>query len=312
MADPFVPVAMTERQRKISHNVRILMKMQDVTQAHLGVILDISISTVNGKLGGRIAFQEDEIDKLADFFNTTPEGLLGNIELNPPPKYRSNGKIPDPVVEETEPVAPLQPAAGGRRQDIVEEIFSRDPAGDEIRSAVSTVRQIGDPRNGHDADELNSIIAATEDSKELQKLQKKMFFACLSGKIEDLAYYIRNNLLVKAISTAGLTGVPDSCKQEYVEHFLRQYSEWKDNLVTDIEDVTEIILASASQADVLRAVYPTEKTPVRDYLKNVVKGNTGDDNNVDIRNAVDDLTLGIEQIEQAKKRLEDYLRRNAK
>lgn len=67
---------------QFSEEVRVLMARRQIKQADLAVLLSIGQSEVSKRLRGTVAWQFDELPKLADYFEVSIGELFGEAPSN--------------------------------------------------------------------------------------------------------------------------------------------------------------------------------------------------------------------------------------
>lgn len=152
----------------------------------------------------------------------------------------------------------------------------------------------------------SAVIALIHLTSKRLDLLSKMYFAKLSGKIDDLGYFLRNNILMKALKEYD-GAVSEEEKVVFIDHYKAEYEQWKVNLVSDIDDVTEVALASDQQEEVLAAVLPSTKSRLSQFLQGIVKQNTDEEGKVNIRKVADEVTRSVDHLQRVKGLLDDYL-----
>jgi hypothetical protein len=216
-------------------------------------------------------------------------------------KARLNGKVPFSE-DELEMLAPyldttfealhmdLEPATNGKPAQNGQPIERKEPEKTTLsrdRSAVAT------------------LIGITDKREDLKQLVAKMFMAKLSGKIEDLGYYLRNNVLMKALKDYEGKATEEE-KVVFVDHYLDQYRQYKDDLVSDIDDVVEISLTSNDFEVISAVVMPSEKGRLSQFMNGLLKASCKEEI-VDIDKLAGDVEKSISHLQRVKGLLEDYL-----
>jgi hypothetical protein len=265
------PVEEEKQRLVLSRNVRILMRLHDVTAVHLANLLKKEASVISRKLNGHVEFGPDEIDLMAAYFNTNVDGLfMKNLEDNPPPKYGSakeNGK----------------PAIRQDQQDLPAEL----------------------PNSGR-------LVWIVEHNPELRALVEKTYMAKLTGKIDDLDYYLRNNILLRALKEGSKYGdltIVEGDKSQFIEHYSAQYEVWKNALAGDVADVTAVMLSDNQVETVLSVILPASKSRFTQFLTYVVKECIISENTVDIEQLSIEIDKASERLARSKAYLSDYLTR---
>jgi hypothetical protein len=150
-----------------------------------------------------------------------------------------------------------------------------------------------------------SLITTLDTSENLLRLVDKMFIATLAGKLDDLAYYIRNNILIKAVKEYG-SPVSEEDKVVFVDHCLDQYETWRAGMLSDMDDVMQVALDSNTFEAVSSAVMPSEKGRLSQFMNGLIKANT-EEGLVDVEKLVSDIKKAVSHLQRVNELLGDYL-----
>lgn len=150
-----------------------------------------------------------------------------------------------------------------------------------------------------------ALIGLTNQNENLRELLHKTFMAKLTGKIDDLDYYIRNNLLVKVLKHSD-EPVTEQAKVAYVEGCKEEYERWKAGLVSDIDDVMEVGLSSNEVEVVSSVLLPSGKGRLSQFMNWLIKDNSTA-GVVEIEVLALDVEKGIEHLQKVKRLIEDFL-----
>lgn len=150
-----------------------------------------------------------------------------------------------------------------------------------------------------------SLIAVTNKNEELRQLLLKTFLAKLTGKIDDLGYYVRNSLLMKVLKQYD-GHVSEEEKVVYVENCQEEYKRWKAGLVDDITDVTEVALSSNEIEVVSSVLLPSGKGRLSQFVNWLIKDNTSE-GLVAIEILGEQVETAIAHLEKVKKLVKDFL-----
>jgi hypothetical protein len=100
--------------------------------------------------------------------------------------------------------------------------------------------------------------------------------------------------------------VTEEEKVVFVDHYLEQYRQYKDDLVSDIDDVIEISLTSNDFEVVSAVVMPSEKGRLSQFMNGLIKASSKEEI-VDIDKLAVDVEKSISHLQRVKGLLEDYL-----
>lgn len=69
-------------ENKKLYNLSLLMQLKDITQLNLSSKIDVSQETISAYLNGKAKPSVATLIKIADFFNTTTDYILGRTDVN--------------------------------------------------------------------------------------------------------------------------------------------------------------------------------------------------------------------------------------
>ena len=83
MAGPALKVKNVNLQDRVSHNIRVLLAIREITQRDLAKAMGLAAPSLSQKFTGRTRWNMDDIEKASGFLNVKPEAIVAGSGFEP-------------------------------------------------------------------------------------------------------------------------------------------------------------------------------------------------------------------------------------